>query len=198
MVYFNQIIGELKDAIAVLRLKESAIHSVYEKKSATKWGIIILAVPVVVNLILSSLLFPSGFSAIFSRFLFWPTLIPFLVLAASFFVISMVAEKIFKVTNANHTGFFRVLAYASLVLWVTMAPFLLGIIGLDLGIGFFNLIWLAGFIWILAVAYNVLIKDYKMQQNDVFICLASGVVAYFIFKLILGKILVGNYYRFFF
>lgn len=196
MVYLKEILGELKAAIAVLRLETHVFVDVYERRSAMKWGIAILIFPQLVKLILSVFTFPSGFSAIFSRFLFWPTVIPVVVLSLVFLVMSLLAEKSFD-GHANHKGFFKVLAYASIVFWITLVPIVLDVFGFGLGNGFYNLLWFAAFIYTMVVAYNLLIKEYKLAPQGAAICIASGVVSYFLIHLVLGQILVGSYYRIF-
>lgn len=196
MVYLKEILAELKIAIAVLRREESAILNVYERGSARKWGIFILVFPQLIRLILSAFTFPSGFSAIFSRFLFWPIVIPLVVLCGIFFAMSFTAKKLFD-AHANHGGFFRVLAYASLIFWIMIVPSIFDIVGFNLGNGFDNLLWLIAFVWIMAVAYYLLTKEYKLNSQSVTICLAVGVITYFLIHLILGTILVGSYYKIF-
>lgn len=190
MAYLKEILGELKTAIGVLKLETSAFAG------TMKWGIVVLIFPQIVKLILSVFIFPSGFSAIFSRFLFWPTVIPVVVLSLVFLVMSLVAEKVFS-AHANHKGFFKVLAYASIVFWITMVPTVLDSMGFGLGNGFYNLLWFAAFIYVMVVAYNLLIKEYKLVPQSAVICLGFGVLAYFLVHLVLGKILVGSYYKIF-
>lgn len=196
MAYLKEILGELKTAMAVLRLETSAFAHVYEKRSAMKWGVLILIFPQIVKLILSVFIFPSGFSAIFSRFLFWPVVIPVAVLSLVFLVMSLVAERGLN-GHANHKGFFKVLAYASIVFWITLVPTILDVLGFGLGNGFYNLLWFAAFVYVMVIAYNLLVKEYKLGPQGAVICIASGVVTYFLVHLFLGQILVGSYYRIF-
>lgn len=196
MSYLKDFLAELKIAVAVLRREESVILDVYERKSAMKWGIFIMVFPQIVELILSSFTFPSGFSAIFSRFLFWPIMIPLVVLCGIFFAMSFTAKKLFD-AHTNHVGFFRVLAYASLIFWIMIVPSIFDIVGFNLGNGFDNLLWLIAFVWIMVVVYYLLTKEYKLNFQSVMICLGVGVITYFLIHLILGQILVGSYYKIF-
>lgn len=196
MKYFNLILPEIKDAIAILKLDETKVSAVMNRKNATLYGIGILFFPAVVNLFLSVIVFPSGLGAIFSKFLLWPILIPAVSLVCSIFLINFVAEKVFRV-KADYIGFFKVAAYSSIVLWATILPFLLDVIGISLGYGFYNVLWVSGILFILLVIFQFLMKEYKLSRKDAGICIAIGFIAYFLFNLILGKILVGSYYRIF-
>lgn len=191
------MIEELKDAISILKLDKTKMSAVAGRRSATKWGIIMLAAPPVVNLFLSSFMFPSGFGAIFSRFLFWPMIVPVASLVVAIFAMSIIGEKVFR-GGADHIGFFRVLSYASVFLWLSVLPFLFDAIDIFEVSGLYNLIWSVGVIWILVVAYHMLISHQKLSQRDAAISLFGGIVAYFIAQYILGRILVGRYYKFFY
>ncbi len=191
------MIKEIKDGIAILQLSKPVMAAVAARPSAKKWGFVILAVPPVVNLILSSMLFPSGFGAIFSRFLFWPMIIPTLSLVGAIFGMSYAAEKFFK-TGHNHWAFFRVLAYSSIFLWLTIVPFLLGLLGILDPSGLYNLVSLVGAIWVFVVAYHLFLEWGKLSKQNAAIIVVGGFIAYLIFQLILGRILVGKYYRIFY
>ncbi len=197
------MIKEIKDGIAILQLNKPVMAAVAARPSAKKWGFVILAVPPVVNLLLlkrllSSTFFPyEGFSAIFSRFLFWPMIIPTLSFIGAIFAMSYGAEKFFKTTH-NHWAFFRVLAYSSIFLWLTIVPFLFGLLGILDPSGLFNLLSLVGVIWVFVVAYHLFLEWGKLSKQNAAIIVVGGFVAYLIFQLILGRILVGTYYRIFY
>lgn len=191
------MVKELKDAFAILKQDKYKIAAVSSRDSATNFGIIFLAVPAVVNLFLSSLLYPSGFGAIFTRFVFWSMLIPLISLVGAIFMVSIVAEKFFR-PSVSHLRVFRVMSYAGIFMWLTILPFLLDVLGLSLGFGLYNIIWMAGFILMLAAAYQLLSGEYKLQQKDIIICLASSFVAYFVLNYFLGSLLIGVGYRIFY
>ncbi len=190
------LVAELKDAVDILKMDKVKMATIANKKSATKWGIVILAVPFVVNLVLSLLVYPSGFRAIFSKFLFWPVAIPMLSLVGSIFAISLVAEKFFK-GKGSHMGFFRVAAYASLASWLSILPFLLGLLGSIGGAGLASLLSLAVSIWILFVMFNALMVLHKLNQQDATLSLVGGIIAYLIVQALLGAMLVGGSYRYY-
>lgn len=185
---------ELQDGIEILKFKNPVIAEVASRPSAKKWGIIILAVPPIVNLILSSMLFPSGFGSLFSRFLFWPMVIPTLSLVAAIFVMSFGAERLFQ-SKHDHWAFFKVLSYASVFLWLSIVPFVLALTGLIDPSNLSDLVWLVGLIWIFAVAYHLFLDWGKLSQQNAIIVLVLGFVAFSLVQSILGKVLVGGYYR---
>ena len=184
----------MKNLISVLKLDKEAMIRVSEDKEATKWGVLAFSIPAVVNLTLASFTFPSGFGVIFSRFMLWPMLIPVISVVLAVFLMSFVALKWFG-GKGNHIGFFRVAAYGSSVLWVSIVPFVLGLLGILDPIGLYNLIWLLGAIWILVVCYQMLLMHHKLNDKDALIVVVIGVFGNLLFKNILGGVLVGNSYR---
>ncbi|MBI5754313.1 hypothetical protein HZA40_04185 [Candidatus Peregrinibacteria bacterium] len=191
------MINEIKDGIEVLKFNKPVMAAVANRPAAKKWGFIILAVPPVLNLILSSMLFPSGFGSLFTRVLFWPMVIPSIALTGAIFVMSYAAERIFA-SKHGHWPFFKVLAYASVFLWLSAVPFLLALTGLIDPSGLFDLIWLVGVVWMFVVGYHLFLEWGKLSNQNAVIILAIGVVAYLILQLVLGRVLVGNYYRMFY
>lgn len=192
-----QIVEQIKDGISVLQLNQHVMKNVFEREGTVKWGIFFLAVPAVTNLILAALAFPSGFSAIFSKFVFWPVLVPVLALGASLFILGVFVEKSFKI-KVEPGKLFGVLAYASVFLWLTVFAFLLDVLGLVDVSSLFNLLWLGGLAWIYTVAYHFLTKVLGLTSKDALISVAVGVFCCFMIQLLLGKILVGSYYRIFY
>lgn len=188
------MINEIKDGIEILKFNKPVMAAVANKTSAKKWGFIILAVPPVVNLILSSMLFPSGFGSLFSRFLFWPMVIPSLALVGAIFAMSYGAERIFD-SKHGHWAFFKVLSYASVFLWLSAAPFVLALTGMIDPSGLFDLLWMVGVIWIFVVAYHLFLEWGKISSQNAIIVVVVGVLAYMLFQFILGRMLVGSYFR---
>lgn len=191
------LINQVKDAVAVLKLDKIKIASVAERVDAVKWGIVILALPPLINVVLSSLLFPTGFNAIFTKVVFWTMVIPSLSLVATIFSMSFFAERFFKTGNF-HWQLFRVLAYASIILWLSPVAFLLDILGIADAERLFNFIWSVGIIGVFVVAYTFLVHQKHLAQKDATLIVLGGVAAYYIFQMILGNVLVGRYYRIFY
>jgi Yip1-like protein len=187
--------AELKDAVDILKMDTVKMAAIAKRESATKWGIIILMVPFVVNLIIYSIDSPSTFmSAITSKFVFWRISIPILAIVASTFITSFIAERFFN-GKGTHLGFFRVIAYASVASWLTMIGFFIALIG-----GSSSLIILFSIIasiWILFVMYNSLIVLHKLNQQDAILSLAGGIVGYLVLQALLGSVLIGGSYRYY-
>ncbi len=191
------MLRELKDALAILKQDKMMIESVASRKSATGWGVLILLVPPVANLFLSSFQYKAGLSSILSPYVFWVVFMPAISLVGAIFALSVCAEKFFR-RSVSHVRVFRVLSYASLFLWIGILPFLFEALGISLGLSLFNLIWLVGFTLILAAAYQFLTSHHRLSEKDAIICLLVAVVAYFILSSVLGNILVGSGYRIFY
>lgn len=191
------MIKEIKDGVEILKFNKVTMAAVAARSSAKKWGFVILAVPPVANLFLSSMLFPSGFNVMFKTLGFWQSFIPTLALIASIFTMSYVAERFFK-SGHNHWAFFKVLAYGSIVLWLTIVPFLLALL-IDIDpFGLFMLLSLAGVVWMFVLAYHLFLDWGKMSKHNAALLVGIGFISYLIFQSILGRILVGRYYRMFY
>ncbi|MBD3360525.1 hypothetical protein GF366_01855 [Candidatus Peregrinibacteria bacterium] len=185
---------QLQDAVDILKLNKDKMLQVSKKKYATIWAVIFLLVPPLVNLILMSFSFPSGFGVIFSRFLLWPIFIPALSLAGVLFLASLIAQRSFG-GKGKHVGFFRTVGYSSIILWITIIPFILSAFGLMDALGLFNFISIIAIIWIFAVIYKMLIIYHLLSQYDAVFVLVITFLGYFVLKSILGRILVGRVYR---
>lgn len=192
----SYVMSEIKDALAVLKFDKVKMAHVAGKSEATRNGIIILVVPVIFNIIFGSLSFPTGFSAIFTRFLIWPLLIPVLAFAGMVFGVSFVARKYFHGVG-HDIGFFRVLSYASIISWVSIPVALLSIVGIFDIFNLLSLINLAVVVMVFAVGYHMLLDYHKVHKDDAVKVIVIGIIGYFVLQYILGKILVGDVYRYF-
>ncbi|MEK7672946.1 MAG: YIP1 family protein [Patescibacteria group bacterium] len=191
------LVNQIKEAMDVLMLDKEKMASVSNKSDATKWGIIILVVPPLLNLILSALSFPSGLNAIFTGLVFWSMVVPTVSLVATMFLMSFVAQKYFK-GGDGHKQFFNVLAYASVVFWLTPIAFLIDLVGIMDASGLLNLISTVGLVWVFVVAYNYLVHIRKVTQKDATLVVLGGVFSYFLLQYILGRVLIGKYYKLFY
>ncbi|MCK9186669.1 YIP1 family protein [Candidatus Gracilibacteria bacterium] len=196
MDFKNYVISEAKDALAVLKFDKAKMAQIAAKPDATRNGIIILVVPAILNVFFASIGLPSGFSAIFSKLTTWPFLIPVLSFVGMAFGISFVARKYFHGVG-HDIGFFRVLSYASIVSWVAIPVALLSMIGMVNLFDLFILINLAVVVLVAAVSYHLLLDYHKVKKDDAIKIIVIGVVGYFVIQWILGKIFVGNVYRYF-
>lgn len=191
------LVHQFKDAIEILKLNKLKMAQVAGKKDSTLFGIGFLLVPGILNVILAALIFPSGFGGIFSKYLLWPIMIPALSFAATILLVSFVAEKVFH-GQKDHVGFFRIMAYASVVLWVSVLPFFMGLIGLGVdAYSLFNLVGLAGGLYLLYVMYNVLMEHHKLNKEKAIYTIVAAFFISIIVSSILGNILVGSAYRFY-
>ncbi len=184
-----------KKLVSVLKFDRETMIEVSQDKRATILGIVALFIPPVVNLILASFAFPSGFGVMLSRVMLWPMLIPVVSIIGVLFLMNAVANKFFN-GKGNGIAFFRTVSCSAIILWVTIIPFLLALFTNVEPFGLFNLIWLAGVIWILLVCYKMLLYHHQLRQQDAITVIVIGVIGYFIFRKFLGMVLVGKFYRF--
>jgi len=192
----SYVISEAKEALAILKFDKVKMAHIAAKPEATRNGIIILLVPAFFNIVFGAMSFPSGFSAIFSRFLVWPLLIPVFAFVGMVFGVSYVARKYFHGVG-HDVGFFRVLSYASIVSWVSIPVALLSILGIFDIFNLLNLIDLAVIIVVFSVAYHMLLDYHKVHKDDALKVIIIGVIGYFVLQWMFGKILVGDVYRYF-
>lgn len=184
------LVSAVKDGISLLKLDKTKIQQVADNKSATLWGIVILVVPFVVNFLLS-MIQTTMFWSIQFRIL----LIPTLTLIAGIFVMSLVAQIAFH-AKGDHMAFFRVLAHASVAMWASVIPFVLSLVGVVDVYSIFNMINLAAGVWMLVVTYFLLQSYYKLNQQNTVVTLVIGIVAVFIIQSLLGRILIGAFYKY--
>lgn len=184
------LVSAVKDGISLLKLDKTKIQQVADNKSGTLWGIVILAVPLVVNFLLS-MIQTTMFWSIQLKFL----LIPTLTLVAGIFAMSLVAQIAFH-SKGDHMAFFRVLAHASVAMWASIIPFILSLLGVLDVYSIYNLINLAAGVWMLVVTYFLLQSYYKLNQQNTVITLVVGVVAVSIIQSLLGRILIGAFYKY--
>lgn len=188
---------EIKDAIAIVKLDEDVMLSVAKRKHASWFGVVLFVIPMVLNLIFFSMGFPSGFGAIFQSFLLWSMVVPVVALLGTIFLISEVARRMYK-GKGDTPGFFGVVSYVGIVYWLSLIPSLLSGLGiLSIG-GLHNLVWLTTLILVFAVSFKMLVRHHRLKQEEVVVVLLIGGAGYFIFQYLLGRVLVGRSYRFFF
>lgn len=192
-----KIVSWVKEGLALLQMDLAAMRRVFESKDSFFWGLVFLAFPVVANTLLAAFSFPSGFGSIFSKFVFWPIVVPFLALGLSFFGLALVLEKGFNI-KIEAKRVIGLLGVASVVLWLSVLAFMLSLLGLMDVSGLFNFIWLAGIGWIFFLAYSFLVKVKGVSQKDALIAVLAAVFILFVVQILLGKIFVGSYYKVFY
>jgi hypothetical protein len=182
-------VSAVMNGIEILKLNKAKMNEVAGKESATVWALVILFVPFVVNLILSALQ-TTMFLSLQIKFL----IIPVLVVIATIFLMSVIAQQLFH-AKGDHMAFFRVIAHAGVVMWAGVIPFVLSLLGVVDVYSIFNLVNMIAGIWMLIVTYQVLIGYYKLNQQNAIITMVLGVVGAAIIQSILGRILIGKFYR---
>lgn len=182
------LIAEVKDAIEILKLNKSKMSEVAGKATATTWGIVILAVPAVLNLLLVSIAYRA-----FTVYYLWMVAIPVVSSVGMIFVLSLIAQKFFQ-GKGNNIGFFRVAAYAGLASWATVLPYLLILLGSFSGFSLLGVLNLAAGAWMLVVTYHVLLEHHKLTQQNSVITIVLGIVAYFVVSSVLASLLAPSYY----
>ncbi len=187
----SSLIAEVKDAICIVKMDKQKMIAVSTREKATIFGFAFFGVPLVLNLILGSFGFPSGFGAIFSSFLFWPISIPVIALLGVVFLMSIIAKSLFD-GKGDHLQFFRPVAYSGVLLIVSVIPFLLSAFGVMHPYSIYNLIWLAQAALVFVVSYFMLIEHHKIDKKDVVIVLIVGVVGYFLLGGVLSSLLIGG------
>lgn len=196
MNQFNMV-NELRNAWEIVLLKRSRFSEVYNSGEKFLPALLILFLPPVLNLFLSSLMFPSGFGVIFSAVVFWPMIIPTFSLVACIFILFLVVDKWLAI-ELKWLGIFKLLAYASLPLWLSPVPFLLELLGVSSISVLFGAIWHFAVAWVFVVAYYFLRYQLKLSDRDLAISMVVTVLSYFVAQSILGRLLVGTYYRLFY
>lgn len=182
--------------VSVLKRDAASIKQVAEDSKLLKPAIVIYALPNVLNLLLGALIFPSGFGAIFSRFLTWSIFIPPLALLGGFFVVFLLLTQYYKV-KVSFEAIFRVMGIASIVVFLTVVPYVLAVFGLIDPFDLFGLFWLVAGAWMMLVLHAYLKSLHGLDKNKVLISIAVTVLAFFLLDRILGNLFIGSAYNLF-
>jgi len=188
--YKKLFVKAFNDGVAVLKLDKVKIASLADDRTATKAGVVILALPFVINCILSGVL-AGGFFFLYFRILLVSTIVSF----GSIFILGFVAKQLFH-AKGDLMGFFRVISHAGILLLLTVIPFLLGLFGSFNVFNLSGLISLGASIWVLVVTYNVLLQHFKLTAQNAVLVIIISVIAIVIVQSLLGRILVGPFYGF--
>jgi len=191
------LLKELKEALKLIQFDKEVISSIVGRKSATSYGFLILFAIPFISIFIVALNYSSGIGAMFSRFRFWPLMIPFISLSIVYFLESFYLKKLFKI-KINYLGLFRVLSHASLVFAVIILFFVLNLFEFRLGDNFLNILFYSAFTFVFVFNYRFLDLVFNLKQKDLYTVIFLSVFSYFIVNLILGDLLVGSSYRLFF
>jgi len=189
--------SDIMDALAIVKLEEPKMREIAAKKGDWRFCGVVLGLPFILNLVLSGFIFPSGFGAIFGTFVFWGLAIPILSLIGMIYAMSYLAKKFFG-GKGEVLGFFRVVCYASILLWLTVGAYLLGALGLMEPLGLANLIIMAAVVWLFVVAFKMLLFYHKLSNENAAIVIGLGVLIFFVIKGVLGSSFIGVGYRLFY
>ncbi|MBI4234790.1 hypothetical protein HY604_00655 [Candidatus Peregrinibacteria bacterium] len=182
-------------AKSVLSLDRTVINAVSADDKLSRPAICIYLLPHVVNLLLGALIFPSGFGAIFNRFLTWSIFIPPLAMFGSIFLVFLLLTQYFKV-KMRFEGIFRVVAFASIVIFSTMVPYILAVFGLLDPFFLFGFFWLISGLWMLFVLNTYLKSLHGLDQNKVLIAIACAILTFWLLNRIFGNLFIGVSYNF--
>lgn len=185
----SSLMDAVMDGIAILKLDKTKVSQVAHDEKATIWAFVILVLPVLINVVLAALQ-TTLFLSLQIKFL----IIPLVTIFAVIFLMSFVAQQVFH-AKGDHMAFFRVLAHAGVVTWLTVIPFVLSLLGLVDVYSVFNMANMVAGIWMFVVTYNVLQDYYKLNQQNTIITMVLGVVGAAIVQSILGRVLIGKFYR---
>lgn len=179
-----------------MKLDIAAIKQVEGDEKLFKPAIVIYALPNVLNLFLGALIFPSGFGAIFSRFLTWSIFIPPFAFLGGLFVVFLVLNEYYKI-KVRFGSIFRVMGFASLAVFLTVIPYVLAVLGLVDAFALFGFFWLAAGIWMLFVFHAYLKTLHGLDKNKILILTAVIIVSFLLLDRILGNLLIGSVYSMF-
>lgn len=182
------VIEEVKKAIDLVSLKEKVIQSVSVNQKSEIYGALIFALPVVLAFIFSTISTPV-FIAQYSFGLIILSVVSFL---ASVYSVILIADKGFKM-KLDLRSVFRVMSYASIVLWPLVLQSFFSMIN---AYGIARIFSVANYfvLWIFVVLYFYLEKVIKMKHNDAIIVSVLSGVTYFLVSTILGSALFGGFY----
>lgn len=182
-------------ARSILSLDNAVMKTVAQDVNLLKPAIAIYLFPHVVNILLGALIFPSGFGAIFNRFLTWSIFIPPLAMFGSIFLIFLLLTRYFKV-KVHFDAIFKVMAFASMVTFSTVIPYILAVFALADPFFLFGLFWLISGVWMLFVLNAYLRSLHGLDEKKVLIALGCAILAFFILNRILGSLFIGISYNF--
>jgi len=163
-------VADIKEAINVALFKDKVMHHVAGDKNKNISALLILIVAA-----LASALGMQFFGGIFAPGLVASIgMMIYQVISSviGIFVLSFVAKSIFKGT-AKHDAFFRVMAFAMIISWVTIVP-LLGIIAA---------------LWGLALVFVVLKAVHKLTTGGALGAMLVSIIAFALLSLILSPAL---------
>ncbi len=179
------IISELKTAVQVVLFNKTAMSHVAADKSKTKFGLYIIIVGALLTLV-SQLIFMGGFITLIGGLK--SALIQVVMTIISIYVLSLIAQKVFK-GKGKHDEFFRVVAYASVLGWIgALTPLVFGLFGLLGGATIVMLLGLTMGIWGIILLVKILAFVHKLSGGRI----AGTIIVMLILVAIVSKIFGYN------
>ena len=188
------MLKEIHNALKLIKFDKEVISSVVGDESTTKYGFLILFVTPFLSVFFAALKYSSGLGSLFSKYLFWPLMIPFVSLTFVFFLEAFFLRKIYKV-KIKYLPLFRVLSYASIVFILMVVFFILSLFGLNLGDNFLNFLFFSAFFFLLNLNYRFISLVYSLKKSSILVVLCFSVFAYLFVNYFLGIFLVGSSYN---
>jgi hypothetical protein len=182
--------NELQKAVDIVLFRRETIASVASNSNANLWGLVVVLVPILGNAFLFSWSIPSGFSSLFSRFLFLPVLIPYLSLALAVFLVGLFVQHHYK-AQADLLGFYRVMIYSAILLWLTMLPALFSLIGLGFLANFADMFSAGAEIWYFVVLFEVLRVYFHLSDKRAGLALVLAIFLFFVLQPLFRSVLLG-------
>jgi len=191
----NDVLKRIKDSVAILKLDKAKMSEVSHDASATIWGAIFLIAPSLIDWLVISSTASSFFRGMFSRFFFWPMFVPVITVFATFYLMSMVAERAFG-GKKDHFAYVRPILYVGSLLILSVIPFVFQIFDFGNAFELLGLIWKVLIVWMFVVSYFMLKIVHNLSKEDSYIVLAVGVILYFLVGHVVSFIFVGDGYIF--
>jgi hypothetical protein len=160
---------ELLSAWQIATFKKHVMHSVAQDKHKTAFGYYIIIAAAIIGAI-GQQLFMSWFKPTLMQSL-GMTIMQIIMTVIGIYVLSFIAKSIFK-GHASHDQFFRVAAYAMIVMWISIIPALS----------------IIGGIWGLILIFVILKVVHKLTTGGAIGTLIIGFVAMMIISAILSPI----------
>lgn len=172
----EHFINEIKEAWQVALLKQPAMHKVAEDKNKNIFGYYIIIAGAILSF-LGQQIFPAFFrpGLVYGILM---AIMQVVMAVVGIYVVSYIAKKIFK-GHAMHDQFFRVAAYAMIVMWIGLIP---------------QLSFVGG-IWSLVLLYVILKNVHKLTTGGAIGTILVSIVVFMVISALLSPLYIkfGSY-----
>lgn len=178
MFSYENLKKEVCLAYNLVKLDKPSFDAVIKKTKAFQYGLLIIFVPALFNVLLAALNFPTGFGGIFSRHILWEIVIPPISYVLTVFVASYLLKRLM---NFKVDGLVSVLLYAGVVFALTVVPFALSLLGVLVGERLLSLIWPIGLVFGVMPVFQVYLeKNLRILGRGRQIAFSLGFIALFV------------------